>query len=95
MSNVLAHALFDLGRTVATPGALAELDRLGVSPASLLQRHVTGDFGDLDAHDRAANVDALEHGDRLLSAYNVNGCRFWVITEADRSVTTILLPEEY
>lgn len=88
-------ALFSLGRTVATPGALAELERLGVSPAELLDRHSSGDFGDLDEHDQRANVDALELDERVFSAYSFNGCRFYVITEADREHTAILLPEEY
>jgi hypothetical protein len=84
---------FPLGRLVATPGALAALD-----PAQLLTvigRHAAGDWGDLDREDRAANDAALRHGTRLLSAYALDGARVWIITEADRSATTVLLPEEY
>jgi hypothetical protein len=84
---------FPLGRMVATPGALEALD-----PAQLLaiiRRHAAGDWGDLDAEDCAANAAALRHGTRLLSAYALLGARVWVITEADRSATTVLLPEEY
>jgi hypothetical protein len=61
----------------------------------LLRRHVRGDWGDLDLADKAANETALKHGGRILSAYDTQGGRLWIITEADRSVTTILLPEEY
>ena len=62
----------------------------------LLARHVAGDWGDLDAADRRANEDALAADARLLSAYVLpSGVRLWVITEADRSATTLLLPEEY
>ena len=83
-----------LGRTVATPGALAPLAPSDLATA--LRRHVTGDWGDVDADDRAANDDALAHGGRLLSAYRTAaGTAFWVLTEADRSVTTVPLPDEY
>lgn len=93
--------LFPLGRTVATPGALEELERAGQSPAELLRRHESGGWGDLDEHDKQANEDALKHGDRILSAYVLNtGVKLWIITEAAdesgrREATTILLPSEY
>lgn len=91
-----AKPLFNLGRTVATPDALEELERAGQSPAELLQRHVTGNWGDLDDHDKEANEDALKHGARILSAYYLKtGVKVWVITEADRSSTCLLLPSEY
>lgn len=87
-------AKFPLGRTVITPGAL---DRL--SPPSVLKaldRHAIGDWGELDAADVRANERALVEGTRLFSAYrDEKGTKFWIITEADRSATTILLPEEY
>lgn len=71
----------------------------GLSPADILtalEKHVVGDWGELDESDRAANDSALRDGRRLLSAYrSKEGVRFWIITEADRSVTTVLLPEEY
>lgn len=87
---------FPLGRIVATPGALAAFERAGESPLPLLARHGTGDWGELDEHDREANERAVRHGERILSAYLVGtGERLWVITEADRSVTTFLLPSEY
>jgi hypothetical protein len=86
---------FKLGRTLITPGAQAYLEKEGVDPASLLDRHHSGDWGIVDAEDKAANDRALIHGERLLSAYPVGDGKVWVITEWDRSATTILLPEEY
>jgi hypothetical protein len=83
-----------LGQTVATPAALRVLTRPDIAAA--LRRHAAGDWGDVDAHDRTANDDALRTGERLLSVYRAaNGTAFWVITEADRSVTTVLLPDDY
>lgn len=88
--------LFPLGKVVATPGALELLDDLHLSPLLFLVRHVIGDWGDLDAEDQQANQAALVHGYRLLSSYRLDeGHKLWLITEADRSVTTLLLPEEY
>ena len=88
--------LFPLGRTVATPGALGALALAGVLPQALLDRHARGDWGELDEEDRRANGQALSTGARLLSAYALpDGVQIWVITEADRSATTLLLPEEY
>ncbi len=89
-------ARFPLGQVVATPGALAVLTEAGQSPSEFLCRHVNGDWGDVDAEDQLANEDALLNGERLLSAYRTHrGDRLWIITEADRSVTTLLLPDEY
>jgi hypothetical protein len=84
-----------LGRVVATPGALQVLAEAGEEPFSYLARHASGDWGDLDAHDRGENERSLNHGWRVLSSYPVGKRTVWIITEADRSVTTILLPEEY
>lgn len=87
---------FSLGQTVATPGALAALAESEQSPAFFIDRHVTGDWGEIDADDRQANEDALLHGERLLSGYRtLKGEKIWVITEADRSSTCILRPDEY
>ena len=88
---------FDVGRLVATPGALSALMQSGVTPAELLARHTRQDWGDVDLADRAANDRAVLEGTRLLSAYTlpVTSDTVWVITEADRSATTLLLPEEY
>lgn len=86
--------LFPLGRVVATPGVLADIPEQEVQAA--LRRHHTGDWGQLDEHDWQENQKALSAGFRLLSAYtSSNGFKFWIITEWDRSVTTVLLPEEY
>jgi hypothetical protein len=87
---------FPLGRIVATPGALEAINDSGETPAKFLGRHATCDWGDVSEDDWQANDEALEQGDRLLSAYHTaNGVKLWIITEADRSATTILLPEEY
>ena len=85
-----------LGRVLATPGAV-ELIGAGVPLWKYLIRHACGDWGDLDEHDRAANARAVQYGgERVLSAYRVEtGARLWIITEADRSATTLLLPSEY
>ena len=88
--------LFSLGRTLATPGALRTLERTGVSAASLLLRHQRGDWGDLDVEDQRANDRALREDARIFSSYLLEGNeKVWVITEADRSLTTFLLPSEY
>lgn len=87
--------LFSLGAVVATPGALDLLNRHGTNAASLLARHQYGDFGTLGADDIRENLLSIENGFRILSAYEIAGERIWVITEADRSVTTLLLPSEY
>ncbi len=85
-----------LGRCVATPGAIQTLEEAGVSPASLLARHMNGDWGELDEHDRKENQFSLKNGFRILSSYALgNGEKIWVITESDRSSTCILLPSEY
>ena len=85
-----------LGRVLATPGALRLLRDAGEDPLGYLARHASGDWGELDAHDRRANEWSLKHGWRVLSSYLVGEeGRVWVITEADRSVTTLLLPQEY
>ncbi len=85
------------GRVVATPGALEVLEDAGVEPHELLRRHLSGDWGELDAHDRRENERSLKHGFRVLSSYPVgeDGQKVWIITEADRSSTCILLPSEY
>jgi hypothetical protein len=88
--------LFALGRLVATPGALAALEENGQGCAAYLERHLRGDWGDLCDEDRQANDEALQQGLRLLSAYRLpEGAKIWIITECDRSATTVLLPEEY
>jgi hypothetical protein len=89
------RAPLPLGRVLATPGALNLLRKSGGHPFNLLARHTTGDWGELCAFDLRQNEIALREGYRVLSSYPVGRECVWVITEADRSVTTILLPEEY
>lgn len=87
---------FHPGQIVATPAALTVFEIAGQSPMGFLQRHVMGDWGDVDEHDRQENELSLQNGWRILSAYTLsNGTKIWIITEADRSATTFLLPEEY
>ena len=88
--------LFSAGRIVATPGALALLEKVQKSPSEFLSRHLRGDSGELCQEDKAENELSLKHGFRLLSSYPVTETdTLWIITEADRSVTTLLLPSEY
>ena len=85
---------FPLGLVVATPGAYVALTPLDIKRGIFF--HSQRDWGEVSEEDRAANDRAVENGERILSAYVAeNGTRFWVITEADRSATTVLLPEEY
>lgn len=88
---------FPMGRPVITPAAQAALDAAGIEGVLLLARHIHGDWGNMSADDLAANELALMTGKRLLSNYNLpDGTgKVWIITEADRAVTTILLPDEY
>jgi hypothetical protein len=96
MQQLSKEPAFELGQIVATPGALAALKKAGQLPGEFLMRHVSREWGDLDEEDRKENDYCLERGFWLLSAYKTNaGDRLWIITEADRSVTTLLLPEEY
>ena len=88
--------LFSLGQVVSTPGALEAVAEADESFEQLLRRHVSGDWGVLCVEDQQENARALANGWRILSAYVLStGVKIWVITEADRSVTTILLPSEY
>ena len=88
--------LFELGQVVATPGAMAALDSTGNRPTWLLAMHQMGLWGDVVDHDQKVNDEAVENGTRIMSVYPLNETKkVWIITEADRSVTTILLPDEY
>jgi hypothetical protein len=88
--------LFPAGQIIATPGALALLEQANKSPLEILSRHLRGDWGDLCQEDRTENELGLKHGFRLMSSYRVSETEtVWVITEADRSATTILLPTDY
>ncbi len=96
MQKTERKPLFDLGQLVATPGALAALEKTGQNAMEFLSRHVMGDWGDLPEEDKNENQISLERGFRLLSSYRTTAdARVWVITEADRSHTTLLLPNEY
>lgn len=92
----VTRLLFPLGQVLATPGALAALAETGQSLRHFLARHHIGDWGELPPEDVAENERSLVTGTRLLSAYTLSdGTRLWIITESDRSTTTLLLPMEY
>ena len=90
---------FPLGRVVATPSALAALGVASRTPAEFLARHAAGDWGDVGREDAAENALSLTRGFRLLSSYPYDPAdptaKVWIITEADRSSTCVLLPSEY
>ena len=88
-------ALFNLGKCLATPMAKEELEQLNYSPLNLLRKHMSGDWAEMAEEDQQSNREAITEGSRIFSAYTIEGTKFWVITEADRSSTTILLPSEY
>jgi hypothetical protein len=89
----IAEAKFPLGAIVITANAQAELDPIDVEQG--LSRHATGDWGELCPEDRKENELSLREGYRLMSVFCSGGKRFWIITEADRSVTTVLMPLDY
>jgi len=93
---IVPTPLFPLGRCVATPGALAALVSSCQLPTSFLARHARGDWGVVSPEDQAANNAALEADERLFSSYTLSsGETLWIITEWDRSATTLLVPDEY
>jgi len=87
--------LFPLGQVVATRGVLMHLEREGIAADPYLDRHVRGDWGDVPPEDAEANRYAVIVGARIMSSYQIAGERVWIITEADRSATTLLFPSEY
>jgi hypothetical protein len=91
----MAKALFPMGSLYITPGALAACKSFPVPPDLFFVRHVGGDWAEMTPEDQETNRRAIRVGARIFSAYTLGEVRFWVITEADRSSTTILLPEEY
>jgi hypothetical protein len=94
----MAGPLFPLGRLVATPGALALLRRSAAGEdllPTLLERHRSGDWGEVPVEDARENELSVRHGFRIISSYRLAGERLWIITERDRSATTLLLPSEY
>ena len=85
-----------LGRILATPEVLIAMERSGDTPADFLRRHECQDWGNVESDDWARNDDALRDGSRIVSAYCLkDGTTIWIVTEADRSVSTILLPDDY
>jgi hypothetical protein len=87
---------FSLGKLVATPNALAALANANKTPTEYVNRHAIGDWGDLGPADKRTNDNAINARERILSAYILpTGVKIWIITEADRSSTCILLPEDY
>lgn len=92
MAKNQGRPCFQLGVVVITPGALAAVGRV---PYECIARHQTGDWGEMPEDDKLLNDEALHGGGRLMSAYTVGGVKVWVLTEADRSATTILLPSDY
>jgi len=98
MTSNNARALFPLGSIGSTPGARDLLAAAGIAPRALLARHVAGDWGDVPPEDARENALSLREGFRLVSSYPVGddpAARVWIITEADRSATCLLLPSEY
>lgn len=87
--------LFEPGHITATPGALDLLTKFNIDSRDLLRRHLTGDWGLLSEQDAKENELSIQHGFRIWSSYPVGDDKVWVITEADRSATTLLLPSEY
>lgn len=94
---LLPPAKFPLGQVVATPGAINLIERHDAIAETFLQRHQAGDWGTMCAEDCMQNDAGLDSRDpgRLHSSYDLGGETLWIITEWDRSVTTLLLPEEY
>ena len=90
------HPLFPLGDLYSTPGALAAVEEAKSTALDLVARHVTGDWSEMVEEDQQANESAIAVGGRIFSAYHLStGVKLWIITEADRSATTLLLPDEY
>lgn len=95
-ANANNRGLFDLGAIVGTPGAIEALQVAGLSGRDLLLRHIAGDWGEVHPDDRGLNEEAVERGERIMSVYPLHtGETIWIITEWDRSLTTLLLPEDY
>jgi hypothetical protein len=94
--QAIAKPLFSLGHLVATPAALAALERTGEDAQTFIQRHITGDWGDLSKEDKQENDCSVDIPLRILSAYTLKDqTKIWIITEADRSSTCVLLPDDY
>ncbi len=93
-SSPSGHLRFPPGQILITPNALSQLSPSEVLLA--LKRHLTGDWGDCCPEDRQANEQALQSGGRVFSVYHSSGkLKFWIITEADHTLTTVMMPEDY
>lgn len=88
-------ALFNTDAVVATPAALQFCEKHGINPMGLLGRHTSSDWGELDTSDTTVNIHAVQHDVRVFSSYKVGNGKVWIITEADRSSTCLMLPSEY
>lgn len=86
---------FEIGRTYATAAVTKWVEQSGIDLAKYMRRHHYGDWGDLDSEDKQANEKALRHGARIFSCYLISDRKIYVITEADRSMTTVLFASEY
>ncbi len=86
---------FELGRLLITPGAKEAMSKVGIDEIDLLGRHQGGDWSEMEIEDAEENEFSIENQCRIFSSYTYKDVKFWVITEADRSATTILLPSEY
>jgi hypothetical protein len=93
-SNAI-RPLFSLGKTCATPGAMAVITEGGVNVAELLEAHQCGDWGDTLPDDQARNAEAIRDHERIISWHGTGDLRLMIVTEADRSSTTVLTPGEY
>jgi hypothetical protein len=91
----MGNPLFSLGKITATPGALAVLEESGQKPETFLRRHARGDWGDCVEADKQENYLSIKESFRIISVYKIDDQKIWIITEADRSSTCILLPDEY
>jgi len=88
--------LFPFGRICITPGVQDLIENDNLDPLPYMLRHLSGDWGELDSSDKKLNNDALKYGARIFSSYQLDEfCKIWIITEADRSSTTILFRSEY
>ena len=94
-TDPIPRARFEMGEIVITPDADFSLAVRGRHPVQLLARHVEGNWGNIHEHDKEENEQSADQGGRIFSAYDIEDGRFYVVTECDRSVTTILLPHEY
>lgn len=88
-------AKFELGQVVATAGVAQLIEEKGVNPAPYLERYLSGDWGDVPKEDKKSNDIAVKEGERLIGSYEMGGQKVWIITEWDRSQTTLLFPSEY